>query len=1113
MQERHHLEAAIEALEAQRPALGDAVVNAALGPLRQRLAEALANADEDARVLRQVSVLFTDVVQSTRLARDLDPEDIQAVMDGALARFRRVVEAQGGRALQYAGDSMLAAFGTRGASEAHAEQAVRAGLSILAEARSHAEVVAAAHGLFDFAVRVGIHTGTVLLGGGADGDNTIRGHAVNVAARMEQSAPAGTLRISHATLALVRGLFDVVEQPPVVFKDHDMPVRSWLVRGARDRADAADVHGIEGVTTPMIGREAELDALRAAFGQASSGKRPVFATVVGEAGVGKSRLRREFERWLAARAEPVVVLRGQAREEARGRPFALLRDILARRLALDDNDSMAAARDKIEHGVADVLAGDPAIGDAAARANAHLLGHLIGIDFAASPHVAGVRHDARQVRSIGLLAAMQWLRRLAVEAAAPLVLLIDDLQWADAESLDFVASLEHGGDDLPPTLVVGLSRPRDAERPDDGVQWPAGPRIALQTLDGGAKSRLGEALLQRLDPVPPSLLALLIERAEGNPYYMEELVKMLVDDGALEVAEPHWRFAPERLRLERIPASLTGVLQARLDRLEAAEKRALQQAAVVGPVFWEEALAAIAPAAIACLPGLQRKGLIVEHAGSALDATRELAFTHQLLHRVTYDTLLKPARRETHRRAAEWLASRAESRPDFLAAVGEHYDSAGERNGAIGYFLRAAEHAAGRYANAAAEALATRALVLIDSAGDTPSTAHRWRAEVVRERVTGAVSRREAQRSAIEALEAISAETGSATQRAFAACRRSEYLMRLGEFAEALRQGREAQAMAETAGEDELALRAQTRVAAVLHYLGRSDECIAVARAGVAAAQRLALPPLEALFLNAISVASFQTNVGEALRAEERQAEICTATGNRNGLATAVCNIGASLLVMGDLQASERALHDGLKRAREIGDRQTEAYPLLNLSQIAWRRGDGGTALAFADEALGICRQIGDRLKASGALYWLGNAQLLLGRSPEAAKSFEEAWGLGVELRHSQRFDAAAGLARIALAADDVATALEWTETVLAHHGGGGTLAGSDTPALIWLTCRRALERAGDPRAAATLSFARHEVERRAEAIAEPHWRASFLALAENRATFDAAAAAGGVEP
>jgi class 3 adenylate cyclase len=369
MDEQSQIEAGIAALEAQRATLGDALVDMALSPLRAKLATLRngAAATRPEQALRQVSVLFTDVVGSTSLSQHLDPEDIHAVMDGALERMTAIVLQRGGRVLQYAGDSLLAVFGADEAQEDDAERAVRAGLDLLGEGRRQGELVLRRHGHEGFNVRVGIDTGPVLLGGGVDSDSSIRGITVNTAARMEQSAPAGALRISHATYRLVRGVFDVIEQPPLQVKGVDEPMLTYLVQRAKPRAFRVGNRGIEGVETRMVGREAEFEQLQELFRALYEQRRLVPVTVVADAGVGKSRLLWEFENWAEAQPERFYWFRGRAQPQTQAQPYGLLRDVLAWRLQIADDDDADVARAKLCAGVEPLFADD-------GPAQAHLLG-------------------------------------------------------------------------------------------------------------------------------------------------------------------------------------------------------------------------------------------------------------------------------------------------------------------------------------------------------------------------------------------------------------------------------------------------------------------------------------------------------------------------------------------------------------------------------------------------------------------------------------------------------------------------------------------------------------------------------------------------------------------
>jgi class 3 adenylate cyclase len=714
--EQERLEAAIAGLQAQRFALGDAVVDAGVAALQGKI-EAL-RARTTGPVLRQVSVLFADVVGSTALSRRLEPEDVQQLMDGALAAFTVIVEAHRGKVLQYAGDSLLAAFGAAEAREDDATQAVRCGLALLDESRRRSAAVP------EFAIRVGVHTGGVLLGGGVDEDGTIRGPAVNVAARMEQSAPAGGLRISHDTYCHVRGIFDVAAQAPIAVKGIAEPLVTYLVERARPRAFRAETRGIEGVPTLTVGREAELGRLQKVFRSLLEKRCLHRVTVVGDAGIGKSRLLREFVDRIETGPERVLLLQGRATPQTLARPYGLLSDVIGWHFGIGVGDATGVAQGKLVAGVVPLLQSET--GADAAEGHAHLLGHLIGIDFTSSRHVHGIVDDPLQIRSRGANAAVRVLRRLAATGGTPLVLQLEDVHWADGESLDFIDHLADVGADIP-LLVVALARPTLFERrPAPATDRAGGERVDLGPLDAAASGRLASELLKAMTEIPAALRERLTGSAEGNPFYMEELVRMLVDQGAIDTGGAQgsgWRLDATRLVTARLPTTLTGIVQARLDELEPDERLALQQASVIGTVFWDRTLAALDARAPLALASLCRRELLRHEPDAPLEGATAFAFRHQILQQVTYDTLLRRERRALHAAAARWFATLAEARAgDFLATTAEHHERADEPMPAAEFYVRAAEHAGARYARDAAAALATRALAALDRGGvDAPA--------------------------------------------------------------------------------------------------------------------------------------------------------------------------------------------------------------------------------------------------------------------------------------------------------------------------------------------------------------------------------------------------------
>jgi class 3 adenylate cyclase len=300
------LRAAIAALESQRATLGNTVLEMATAPLRARLAALLRPAGLKHRL---VTVLFADVVGSTALASGMDAEDTLGLLSVALRRMAAIIQAHQGRVLRFTGDGVKAAFGMDETREDDAERAVRAGLAILQAGREQADAAARLHGITDFAVRVGVHSGDVALGAGVEDDNTAMGAAVNIAARMEQHAPPGGLRISHETWSQVRGLFELDAQPPLQVKGIEAPMQTYLVHAALERGVASVERGLQGLATPMVGRDAELQRLLQAAERARQTRQLQALTLIGDAGLGKSRLLRELAAALSARPGECCVIK------------------------------------------------------------------------------------------------------------------------------------------------------------------------------------------------------------------------------------------------------------------------------------------------------------------------------------------------------------------------------------------------------------------------------------------------------------------------------------------------------------------------------------------------------------------------------------------------------------------------------------------------------------------------------------------------------------------------------------------------------------------------------------------------------------------------------------
>ncbi len=1076
---------AIAALEAQRALLGDAVVDAALAPLRHQFAAQQAAAPQR----RLVTVLFLDVVGSTALSSTLDPEDIHDIMDSALQRFSALVVQRGGKVLQYAGDSLLAAFGSEAAREDDAERAVLAGLDLLAEAQAQAARVQRLHGQADFGVRVGAHTGQVLLGGGVDEEGTIRGFTVNIAARLEQAAGPGTLRISQDTWHHVRGVFEVEAQPPLTVKGQDEPLRTYLVLRARPRAFRVATRGIEGAETPLVGRDTELAQLVVTF-EATLRTRSLHAvTVLAEAGLGKSRLMQELQHRLDTHPHACWLLLGRSQPSSALQPYGLLRDVLAWRLQIADSDSAEVARQRLVEGLAPLLGDD-------GETQAELLGLLIGMDFSASPRLAGLLNEPRLLRDRAFAAFARYVEQLAATDGAPVVvMLLDDLQWADDASLDWLAHLLKTPA-LPLALVMAARPELIERRPAWGDGAAQHGRVTLGALDATQRRSLTAALLQRLpegSAAATALRALIEAQAEGNPFYAEELVKMLIDDGVILVEGEAWRVLPERLSAAKIPGTLTGVLQARLDALAAPERRALQLASVVGPVFWDDALRTLDPNAVPNLPALQRKAMVQARSESSFEGTREEGFQHHLLHQVTYDTVLKADRRDAHARTAAWLAARVGDRQaEYLAVTAEHYERAGDMSRALDWYERAALTAVNRFANQAALSCTTRMLAMPEL-GDS-----RRRLAVVRQQIAVAdlLGDRLRHRAAVDEAARLADVLGDDALRASAAIGQALLADRLGDRATAWTLAQRAAELAERSGAADTAALAHAELSWVARE--RGDLALAHHHIDVAlpfatrAAQQM-LNPQDNLYEVSLRLVAAQLHLSEfdfdaalALTQEARR------LAEQRQLRRLLCSCHEALarwaLDMLDPGLAEQHLDATAAIAQDVGQTEILATVLVLRARLALGRGDTDTgtdsALAFTQQAEAVFVRIGARHYRAECLAV--RAAVLASRGDPAAA--RDALQSALELYAAITADADVHACHLLIADSwrqqgDLATALALVEAELPALDDARALDGASAALPARMACWRVLKAVGDARAPRQLELAVLEQQRQTAKI------------------------------
>ncbi|MBI3362568.1 MAG: AAA family ATPase, partial [Chloroflexi bacterium] len=453
------------------------------------------------------------------------------------------------------------------------------------------------------------------------------------------------------------------------------------------------------------------------YARAAARRRPVVALVVGEAGLGKSRLMMEFARTLELRPEHPLILSARGLAQTARVPFGLWRAMWNNRLRLDEADAPGASGDQFVKGMLEMwgssLSAIPGV------EVAHVVGGLIGFDFPNSPYLAALSGYPRRARERAFELTAQLFARAG--ARAPLVLMFDDLHWADDGTLDLIEHLlAERGSDLP-LLILGGARTGIGDRLTGWRTHEAIQTITLNPLP--TNPEIVKEVFKQAETLPGSWLALLAERSGGNPYFLEELVRALIRQGAILVKPDGWRASGDGPLDVALPDTLHSLLQSRLDALPAEVKAVAQAAAVVGRVFWVGAVQAILHTAAdtglltapldengwrtmveSALETMQHNELAFQRVGSGSNGDREFIFKHHLLRDTAYEMLPKKYRRRFHAAAATWLAGHG----GYPALIADHLEQAGEHTRAIMYYRQAAEDAAARGASAEAQALTER---------------------------------------------------------------------------------------------------------------------------------------------------------------------------------------------------------------------------------------------------------------------------------------------------------------------------------------------------------------------------------------------------------------------
>jgi class 3 adenylate cyclase/tetratricopeptide (TPR) repeat protein len=894
---------------------------------------------------RIVTALFADLARSTSLGERLDPEVVRGLVGQFFELATKEIEARGGTVEKFSGDAVMAVFGLPQAHEDDPERAVRAALAIrdgMVQVGRDSELRQGIR----LQARIGIEAGEVVVGDPFGGATMATGDAMNVAARLEQHAEPGEIVIGPVVYDQVRDLVEAQTLGQLALKGRDETVAAWRVSGVA--SEVGRPRGVPGLESPMTGRHEELAMVLDAARRSQTGGKAALFTVLGVPGVGKSRLIREATTRLAAEGWSIV--RGRCLPYGEGITYWPVAEMLRELVGI-------AADSTSEESLAQLTAASPDA-DVADR-----LARIIG---APEPTQGAVESADREIA---------WgFRRLVehvIESRGPLVLVFEDIHWAEPALLDLIEYLVTWTRDAP-LLVVASSRP---ELLDGRPAWGSGrmeaSRIHLEPLTEEESRSLLGALLT-VDDLPAELRQRILDRAEGNPLYVEEVVRMLIEEGIVERRGDRWHARAEAADV-RVPDSIEALIRARLDTLPSGERGTLQAASVVGRIFQRSAVAAIAPSTSSAplqqyLEDAILRDLITEERAPDEPTFR---FRHILIRDVAYATLPKARRAELHRAVADWLHSWAGDRISEFAEIeayhleqavrlrreieGGDFDPA-ERDRAVAALDASARRALAREDGRATRMFAERALALEPEAGS---------------------SRLEMQSMLAEALS------------------------RLNEFRLAAEIAAKLEVDAAAAGRKDLQGRAiLVKARGIWLRLEGSDSTAAMAET-----ERARVLLAEANDIEYLVIAHEQIGWGAWWRGDLDGAEVAWTEmrrlaherGWRSREAEALTRLTGVAAQRGDLTLRRELIDEARELAATGPSRLTRARVSRQSGVVLAAIGKEDEALIELLSAAAILAEFGDNDEAHSAYFWAGRTERHRDHLPEALAHFEKARTLVLE--------------------------------------------------------------------------------------------------------------------
>ena len=877
-----------------------------------RIAEDGAQLTEERRL---VTALFADISGFTPLASRLDPEELMDVIDPVVSMLSSIVGRYDGFVEKFAGDALLALFGAPVAHEDDAARALRVALEMHRElARLRTELPNAEN----LTLHVGVNSGhgiARIIGSQVRTDYGVLGDSVILAQRLESVTPSGETYVSESTYELTRGAFDFELVGELTLKGKSEPVTGWRLL-AEKRLDLAETPGQE--QRPLLGRDAELEIAARAIGGLSDGRGCVLR-ITGEPGIGKSRLTEAIRR--QAEQAGVTWLETRCVSYGAALPYWPFAELVRRTVGIEPDDAPREASAILAAAIAD-------------DAHVGFFARLLGLP---APAVDAGELEPEAFRR-GLQGALvEWFRRLA--ASGPLVIAIEDAHWADASSLVLARDL---ADALQADAILFYVTSRSEAHEllgDIGGGRPV--TIALEPLTESAVEALIEGALH--GSPPSALTQLIVERTGGNPFFAEELVRALRDQGVLELKNGRWRLRAIR-ELEEVPPTVEGVLAARIDALPRRAANVLQTASVIGRRFRLPLLERVIDEVdlTNLLDQLIGRGFL-DRAGS-----EELVFHHALVQEVAYSRILRKHRRDTHRRTATAAEALHGAGDDTIALLARHLYLGEAGPKAVEYLLRAGRRSQALYANEEALLYFSRAADVTRSLGESNGTLTEILLDLAD--VHDLIGDYDEALQLYDEVRRLTADIRA--WRGLASAHR-----RRGEYEAALTVVNEGIAAEELRGQDLAPLWLEAGWS--LSLLGRLDQARDVLRGGLEATGERADTVVGQLLLELARTEALEGRFGEALEHGRRALEIFEQAKTLRGLATALRIVGGIYKDLDRLDEAATSLRRGLEMAERVGAVEEIGGCLINLGRVEEDRGAIAEGIACDRRAIEEFERIG----------------------------------------------------------------------------------------------------------------------------------------------------------